>query len=36
MENPTTKHMAAVKRILRYVTSTLDLGLVYEKNEANI
>ena len=36
MENPTTEHMSAVKRILRYVKGTLDLGLVYEKNEAGI
>ena len=36
MENPMTEHMSAVKRILRYVKGTLDLGLVYEKNEAGI
>ena len=36
MENPTTEHMSAVKRILRYVKGTLDLGLVYKKNEAGI
>ena len=36
MENLTTEHMSAVKRILRYVKSTLDLGLVYEKNETGI
>ena len=34
MENLTTKHMVRAKRILRYVKSTLDLGLVYEKGEA--
>ena len=34
MENLTTEHMSAVKRILRYIKGTLDLGLVYEKNEA--
>ena len=28
--------MSAVKRILRYVKGTLDLGLFYEKNEAGI
>ena len=36
IENPTTKHMSAVKRILRYTKGTLDLGLVYEKNEAGM
>ena len=35
MENPTTQHMSSVKRILRYAKGTLDLGLVYEKNEAS-
>ena len=33
IENPTTEHMSAIKRILRYVKGTLELGLVYEKNE---
>ena len=33
IENPTTEHTSAVKRILRYVKGTLELGLVYEKNE---
>ena len=28
--------MSAVKRILRYIKGTLDPGLVYEKNEANV
>ena len=28
--------MSAVKRILRNVKGTLDLGLVYEKNEVGI
>ena len=36
MENLTTEHMSAVKRILRYVKGTLDLSLVYEKYEAGI
>ena len=36
MENPTIEHMSIVKRILTYVKGTLDLGLVYEKNEAGI
>ena len=36
MENSTTEHMSTIKRILRYVKGTLDLGLDYEKNEAYI
>ena len=36
MENPMTEHMSTVKRILRYVKGTLDLVLVYEKNEVCI
>ncbi|KAF2306960.1 hypothetical protein GH714_022798 [Hevea brasiliensis] len=33
MESPTTSHMNAVKQILRYVKGTLDLGIVYKKNQ---
>ena len=36
IENPTTEHMSAVKRILRYIKGMLDLGLVYERNEVGI
>ena len=32
---PTTKHMTAVKRILRYLNGTCDLGLLYRKDEMN-
>lgn len=35
MEYPTTLHMNAVKRILRYVKGTLDYGLVYSKGTGN-
>lgn len=33
MERPTTKHLYAVKGILRYVKGTLDYGLVYSKGK---
>ena len=36
MENSTTEHMAAAKRILRHIKVTLDLGLAYEKGEADL
>lgn len=38
MEKPTTKHLQAVKGILRYVKGTVDYGLVYlkGKNEVKI
>ena len=36
MENLTIEHISVVKRILRYVKGALDLGLVFEKNEARI
>jgi hypothetical protein len=29
MQRPTTEHQQAVKRIIRYVTGTLDHGLYY-------
>lgn len=35
MEQPTTMHLNAVKRILRYVKGTVEFGLVYTKNGGN-
>lgn len=35
MERPTSIHLNAVKRILRYVQGTLQYGLVYTKNSGN-
>ncbi|XP_074369744.1 secreted RxLR effector protein 161-like [Apium graveolens] len=35
MERPTEMHLAAIKRIIRYVSGTFDLGLVYTKDEGN-
>ncbi|XP_074360172.1 secreted RxLR effector protein 161-like [Apium graveolens] len=35
MERPTTLHLAAAKRILRYVNGTLDYGLIYTKGKGN-
>jgi hypothetical protein len=29
MEAPTTDHMSAVKKLLRYITSTIDHGCIY-------
>ncbi|KAJ0978704.1 hypothetical protein J5N97_014178 [Dioscorea zingiberensis] len=33
MEKPTSQHLAAVKQILRYIRSTLDLGCYYTRTE---
>ncbi|CAA7400926.1 unnamed protein product [Spirodela intermedia] len=33
MEHPTSEHMMGLKRVLRYITRTLDYGLVYEKGQ---
>lgn len=35
MENPTTMHFNAAKRILRYINGTLNYGLMYTKNSGN-
>lgn len=35
MERPTTMHLSAVKRILRYIKGTLEYGLVYTKGSGN-
>jgi histone deacetylase 1/2 len=33
MENPTTEHLLAVKRILRYVADTLNFGCYYKRKK---
>jgi len=33
MEKPTTEHLAAVKRVLRYIAGTLDYGCFYTRKE---
>ena len=33
MQNPKKPHFEAVRRILRYVKSTIDYGLLYKKGE---
>ncbi|KAL8154921.1 hypothetical protein AgCh_000325 [Apium graveolens] len=35
MEKPTTLHLAAVKRILRYVEGTLNYGMIYRNGQGN-
>lgn len=35
MEYPTTLHLNAVKKILRYVKGTLQFGLIYNQNSGN-
>ncbi|XP_066365277.1 secreted RxLR effector protein 161-like [Miscanthus floridulus] len=36
MENPTTEHLAAMKRVLRYVAGTLHYGCHYKMKEAQL
>ena len=33
MEHPTSEHMVALKKVLRYINGTLDYGQVYEKGQ---
>ncbi|MCI06225.1 hypothetical protein A2U01_0027283 [Trifolium medium] len=35
MERPTEIHLAAAKRILRYIKGTISFGILYEKGELN-
>lgn len=35
LERPTMLHMNTVKRIMRYVNGTLELGLVYKQGAGN-
>ena len=32
MHNPTRIHYGAAKRILRYISGTMDFGIMYERN----
>jgi hypothetical protein len=36
MENPMTKHMSTVKKILRYVKGTISLGCMYKKGKEGL
>jgi hypothetical protein len=36
MEAPTSKHLAAVKRVLRYVAGTIDYGCCYKRTGAEV
>jgi hypothetical protein len=36
IENPTTEHMSAVKKILRYVKGTINLGCTYKKGKEGL
>jgi hypothetical protein len=33
MEKPTTEHLTAVKRVLRYISGTLDYGCYYTRKQ---
>lgn len=35
METPTEQHMAAMKRVLRYIKGTVELGVFYKRNGSN-
>ena len=35
MQNPKKPHLEAIRRILRYVKSTIDYGLLYKKGGDN-
>ncbi|MCI19204.1 copia-type polyprotein, partial [Trifolium medium] len=36
MERPTEMHLAAAKRILRYLKSTMNLGILYKRGESEV
>jgi hypothetical protein len=33
MENPTTEHLGAVRKVLRYIAGTLDYGCLYTREK---
>lgn len=35
MENPSTEHQLAVKKIMRYLNGTVDMGMMYNKGGNN-